>query len=244
MARIFITGSSDGLGLLAARKLLGQGHDLLFHARHQQRAEELQRKLSRKVKVVTGDLSDPKECLTLSGEVNRQGAFDVVIHNAGVYRAAATEVFAVNTLAPYILTALIHRPQRLIYLSSGMHMGGSARLECFHNQVNRISYSDTKLHVLMLAKAITRLWPGVHANGLDPGWVPTKMGGAGAPDDLEKGYETQVWLATSEEPAAKVSGKYFFHKQQKPCNPQADDIRLQEKFLQLCAEITGIQLPS
>ena len=77
---------------------------------------------------------------------------------------------------------------------------------------------------------------------MDPGWVPTKMGGRSAPDDLHKGYETQVWLAVSKDENAMVSGRYFFHQKERQYNPEADDVLLQQKFLDLCKEVTGISL--
>jgi len=131
----------------------------------------------------------------------------------------------------------------LIYLSSGMHLRGRSKLESFKSNIGRITYSDSKLHVLMLCNAIARRWPQVYANAVDPGWVPTKMGGQGAPDDLQEGYETQVWLAVSSDEKAKVSGRYFHHQEERPHNPQANDVRLQEKFLELCSDITGVSLP-
>jgi NAD(P)-dependent dehydrogenase (short-subunit alcohol dehydrogenase family) len=130
----------------------------------------------------------------------RVGRFDAVIHNAGVYQASPSAVFFVNTIAPYLLTGLIHRPRRLIYLSSSMHLHGRANLESFTAAGGRISYSDSKLHVVMLCMAAARKWPDVYANAVDPGWVPTKMGGRGAPDDLDEGYATQTWLAVSDDP--------------------------------------------
>ena len=144
----------------------------------------------------------------LAARVNELGKFDAVIHNAGVYQTSAEEIFNVNTLAPYVLTCLIQRPKRLIYLSSGMHLQGRSKLESFKSNTSRITCSDSKLHVLMLCKAVARRWPHVYANVVDPGWVPTKMGGRGAPDDLQKGYETQVWLAVSNDKKAQVSGRY------------------------------------
>jgi len=148
--------------------------------------------------------------------VNALGKFDAVIHNAGLYQASAEEIFAVNTLAPYILTCLIQRPERLVYLSSGMHLQGRAKLESIKTNISRITYSDSKLHVLMLCMAVARKWPEVYANAVDPGWVPTKMGGQGAPDDLQKGYETQVWLAVSDDEKASVSARYFSSSRRKP----------------------------
>ena len=95
----------------------------------------------------------------------------------------------------------------------------------------------------MLCKAVARKWPEVYSNAVNPGWVPTKMGGRAAPDDLKKGYETQVWLAVSNDEKAKVSGHFFYHQKQMRSNPEADDVQLQERFLTACKEVTGISLP-
>ncbi|HEX6717177.1 MAG TPA: SDR family NAD(P)-dependent oxidoreductase [Pyrinomonadaceae bacterium] len=240
MARIFITGSADGLGQLAASALIAQGHEVVLHARHEKRAREALDKVPGAETVLTADLSNIVETKQLAAKVNALGNFDAVIHNAGVYRASAEEILNVNTLAPYILTCLIERPQRLIYLSSGLHLDGSAKLQSLHTKESRITYSDSKLHVLMLCMAVARKWPEVYANAVDPGWVPTKMGGPGAPYDLTKGFETQAWLAVSGDRRAKVSGRYFHHEKEARYNPEADDVQLQERFLNSCEEITGV----
>ena len=242
MARIFITGSADGLGQLAAKALIGQGHQVVLHARNEKRGQEALDKVPGAESVLTADLSSIDETKQLASKVNAVGKFDAVIHNAGVYDASPKEIFTVNTLAPYILTCLIQRPPRLSYLNSGMHLQGRAKLESFKTDINRITYSDSKLHVLMLCKAVARKWSQVYANTLDPGWVPTKMGGQGAPDDLQKGYETQVWLAVSSDEKAKVSGRFFHHQKETSYNPEADDVLLQERFLDLCKQITGVSL--
>jgi NAD(P)-dependent dehydrogenase (short-subunit alcohol dehydrogenase family) len=229
MARIFITGSADGLGQLAAKALFEQGHQVVLHARNEKRAVEAMEKVPGAENVVTADLGNVEQTIRLGERINALGKFDAVIHNAGVYRASAREEFTVNTLAPYILTCLIHKPKRLIYLSSDMHEGGHLKLERFNTGIDSITYSDTKLHVLMLCLAVARKWKDVYANAVNPGWVPTKMGGKGAPDDLQKGYETQVWLAVSEDDQAMVSGKYFHHKKARPFNKIASDDGLQER---------------
>lgn len=242
MARIFITGSSAGLGQLAAQSLISQGNEVVLHARNGQRAKDAQQAVPDAEDVVIGDLSSVEETKSLAEEVNALGHFDVVIHNAGVYRNSGEKILAVNTLAPYILTCLIQKPKRLIYLSSGMHKSGSPSFDQIKSGEG-ISYSDSKLHVVLLAKAVARKWPEVYANAVDPGWVPTKMGGSGASGDLQKGYETQAWLAVSNDEEAKVSGRYFHHKKEANYNPKADEVALQEKLLAGCAEITGIRFP-
>ena len=240
MARVFITGSADGLGQLAAKALIAQGHQVVLHARNDTRAQGALNLLPGAETVVTADLSSIEETRQLAAIVNELGKFDAVIHNAGVYNTSANEIFAINTLAPYILTCLIEKPRRLVYLSSGMHMQGSSKLDSLKTDISRISYSDSKLHVLMLAKAAARRWPDVYSNAVDPGWVPTKMGGQGATDDLQKGYETQVWLAVGSDAGALTTGRYFHHKKEHRHNPAADDVQQQDRFLLLCEEITGV----
>lgn len=243
MANILITGSADGLGQLAAKALVDQGHQVVLHARSAERGRYAKQIVPGAEHVIVGDLSDIDETKNVADAANAWGRFDAVIHNAGVYQAPPREVFLVNTIAPYLLTCLIRKPKRVIYLSSSMHLQGRANLEQFKETAGRISYSDSKLHVLMLCLAVARKWSDVYANAVDPGWVPTKMGGRGAPDDLQKGYETQTWLAVSDDPRAKVGGRYFHHQAEKPYNPQAGDVMLQERFLSLCGEITGIAFP-
>ena len=130
MARIFITGSSDGLGLTAAQLLVEQAHRVVLHARNQQRADETQNKLPAAEEIVVGDLTSVAQTRHVADQVNQLGTFDAVIHNAGIGyrepRRVVTEdglshLLAVNTIAPYILTALIAQPKRLVYLSSGLH---------------------------------------------------------------------------------------------------------------------------
>ena len=257
MARVFITGSSDGLGRMAAQLLLEQGHGVVLHARNQQRGQEALSLVPGAETVVIGDLTSIAQTRNLAEQVNALGSFDAVIHNAGIgYQESlriATEdglphVFAVNTLAPYILTALIQRPKRLVYLSSGLHKGGDASLKDLTSEhrpwQGQQAYSDTKLHDVLLAFAIARRWPDVLSNALEPGWVPTKMGGPGAPDDLDAGHRTQVWLAVSTDPAAMVTGEYFFHMRPRTPLPAARDAERQEKLIEACKHFSGVDLPT
>ncbi len=239
MARIFITGSADGLGQLAAKALIGQGHEVVLHARNAQRAKEALNNAQGAAGVLTADLSNIDETKELATKVNAPGKFDAVIHNAGVYQASNELIFSVNTLAPYILTCLIHKPKRLIYLSSGMHLHGNTNMEKKH-----FSYSDSKLHDLILSMAVARKWIDVCSNAVDPGWVPTKMGGRGAPGDLQKGFQTQVWLAAGNDKEANVSGHYFYHKKEAHYLPAAKDVNVQENFLTMCEQATGVRFPT
>jgi NAD(P)-dependent dehydrogenase (short-subunit alcohol dehydrogenase family) len=253
MARIFITGSADGLGLLAAKELIKLGHRVVLHARNTERGKQALEKVPGAEEVLMADLSSIEETKALAAKANALGTFDAIIHNAGIYKVAKNSVsadglpmlFAVNSLAPYILTCLIEKPKRLIYLSSGMHLQGNSKLHNLPNGTSNrssdITYSDTKLHDVILSMAVARKWVDIHANAVDPGWVPTKMGGAGAPDILEKGVETQVWLAVSNDSEAKVSGHYFHHKRQEHYLPAAGDVSVQENFFALCKNIAGVR---
>lgn len=255
MSRIFITGSTDGLGLAAASDLIAAGHQVVLHARSRDRLAALADLTHRSAGIVIGDLSSSAETREVAEQVNAIGLMDAVIHNAGVYRVPTrnatpeghARTLAVNTLAPYILTALIHRPGRLIYLSSGMHRSGNASLSDIDWLERRWdqtqAYCDSKLFVTALALAVARHWPDVFSNAVDPGWVPTKMGGAAASDDLQMGHRTQTWLAVSSESAAKVSGKYWYHlKQQSPAADTADP-QFQDRLVAVLAHMTGVSLP-
>ncbi len=256
MARVFITGSSDGLGQMAAGLLIEQGHRVVLHARNEQRARDAVSSLPGAETVLVADLSSMQQTKNLAEQVNKLGSFDAIIHNAGVgYRSrerAETEdglpvELAVNTLAPYILTALIRRPNRLIYLSSGLHQGGDASLHDLSWKARpwrgQQAYSDTKLHDVLLAFAVARRWPGVLSNAVEPGWVATKMGGPSATDNLEEGYRTQVWLAASEDQSAKVTGEYFYHMRPRKPHPAARDVATQDKLLQACEKFSGVAFP-
>jgi NAD(P)-dependent dehydrogenase (short-subunit alcohol dehydrogenase family) len=249
MSRVFITGSSDGLGRMAARLLIEQGHGVILHARNQERGQQAMAGVPGAEGVVIGDLTSVAQTRDVAEQVNGLGAFDAVIHNAGVGyrepRRIATEdglpqVFAVNTLAPYILTALIKRPKRLVYLSSGLHRNGDARLQdlTWEHRAwqGQQAYSDTKLHDVLLAFAVARRWPDVYSNALEPGWVATKMGGPDA------GHRTQVWLAVSNDPEAKVSGEYFYHLRTRAPKPATRDIEIQEALLDACKRLSGIEI--
>ena len=240
---------------MAAKLLVGGGHHVTLHARNEARAADARRSLPSAEAIVVGDLASIAETRQLAASVNALGRYDAVIHNAGVgYREprrietadGLAHVFAINVLAPYVLTALIAPPDRLVYLSSGMHTGGDASLEDPQWKARRWNgsqaYADSKLLDILLAFAVARRWPRVRSNALEPGWVPTKMGGAGAPDDLSLAPVTQAWLAVSDDPAATVSGQYFYHQKLRHVDPAARRVDLQDQLLAYCARLTGTEL--
>jgi NAD(P)-dependent dehydrogenase (short-subunit alcohol dehydrogenase family) len=255
MSRIFISGSSTGLGLMAGELLIDQGHQVVLHARNSARADDAKRAQPGAEAIVEGDLDTIAGAKQVAARVNDLGRFDAVIHNAAVgyreghHRTAdgLPHVFAINTLSAYILTALIERPQRLVYLSSGMHRHADANLDDILWTRRRWNgsdaYAESKLHDAMLAFAVARRWPDVLSNSLEPGWVPTNMGGPGAPDDMDQAHLTQAWLAAGKEPKTKVTGRYFYHLSALAPNPQAKSAALQDRLIAICAELSGVTLP-
>lgn len=198
MSRVLVTGSADGLGHAAASTLLGQGHDVVVHVRSPERLEAVSDLVDRGATALVADLAEADQTRDLAEQANALGRMDAVVHNAGVYTGAA--ILPVNVVAPYLLTALLERPDRLIYLSSGMHR-------------------------------------------VDPGWVPTKMGGAGATDNLEQGHRTQEWLAVSDDPEARTTGGYWYHRQRQEPEPEVHDEAFQDELLGELERFTGAALP-
>jgi NAD(P)-dependent dehydrogenase (short-subunit alcohol dehydrogenase family) len=256
VSRVFVTGSADGLGRLAAAQLVREGHEVVLHARGEARGRQALDGVPDAAGVLVGDLASIAQTRALAERANAGVRFDAVIHNAALgYQVSGrseTEdglaaVFAVNVLAPYLLTALMTRPDRLVYLSSGMHTGGDPALDDLQWRERRWNgvqaYSDSKLFDLVLAYAVARRWPDVRSNGVTPGWVATRMGGPGAPDDLELGADTQAWLAVSDDPAARVSGRYLYHRSERAADPAASDPAVQDGLLAACAQLTGVELP-
>lgn len=250
MKKIFITGSTQGLGYEAGLQLLKADHQVIFHARSEITAKEASAHLKDAVFVI-GDVSTLAGMKSVAEQVNQLGTMDAIIHNVGVYTPESftadgfRTLFAVNVLAEYVLSVLINKPERMIFLCSGMHLDGKDNLEDLqwknHQWNSTQAYSDSKLYIMMLTKWFAKKWPSMFVNAVDPGWVPTRMGGASAPDDLFSGVETQAWLAVSNEANAKVSGKYFYHKAQKSYNPLADNQVTQDNLVQYLVEISGIK---
>ncbi|WP_340316771.1 SDR family NAD(P)-dependent oxidoreductase [Rhizorhabdus argentea] len=255
MARIFITGTTDGLGLAATRTLMLGGHEVVIHARSAERALALAELAGYAAGLVVGDLSSAAETRAVAEQVNAIGRMDAVIHNAGVYRTEGrgstaeghAVLVAVNILAPYMLTALIERPRRLVYLSSSLHRGGEGALDDIDwtrrpwNQA--MAYAGSKLQIAALAFAVARRWPEVLSNAVDPGWVRTRMGGAAAPVDIETGQRTQSWLAASDDPAAMVSGRYWCNLGQEQPSGEVMDVAFQDRLLGELGKLTGVTLP-
>lgn len=259
MVRVLITGSADGLGLEAARQLVNRGHTVYLHARNEKRAADAKAACPGAAGVLTADLSNLAETRRLADEANAIGQFDAVILNAGMLygpfrKTPDTGIPAmvfVNVVAPYILTCLLRRPKRLVFISSQLHRQGDASVEdifWFKRGEGRFqdfpAYCDSKLHVLLLANAVARRYKDTSVVSVHPGWIATKLGGEGAPDKLEDGVDTYVMLAEGDYDQ-NLTGKYFEPKRVlgRPL-PASEDINLQEKVVKACEEVTGLKLPA
>lgn len=242
MSRFLVTGASAGLGLLTATSLADAGHDVVMHARNPDRIID-GNVLDRMHGVVYGDLADDAETRHVAEQADRYGPFDAVIQNAGVIDGP--EVVAVNVVAPYLLTALMTPPARMVVLSSSMHRSGSSRHARAAIMGERAaSYSDSKLFVTAFALAIAKRWPGTLAHAVDPGWVPTRMGGPSATDNLTEGHRTQEWLATASPSLIHPrSGGYWYHRSAGSPHPAALDPEFQDEIIDALEERTGVALP-
>ncbi|KAJ5808318.1 hypothetical protein N7474_009587 [Penicillium riverlandense] len=253
MARIFITGSSDGIGLAAAKILSEQGHAVVLHARNADRAASTRQAVPKASAVLVGDLRSISETKSLAQEANAHKPFDAIIHNAGIgYGSTSSReitadkisaVFAVNTLAPYILTCLMDRPtSRLLYMSSDSHYGGD---ETLRNVTQSHSYGDSKLHDVMLANAFARRWgEQIQVVSMHPGWVRTKMGGMSAPGGMDKPAKALAeWAVGSGQLAGLKSGTFFTTSGAESAHPGAGNVAKQEELLKVCGEVSGVDVP-
>lgn len=252
MVRAFITGSSDGIGQLAAKHLAEQGHHVVLHARNADRAASAQAAVPKAKACLVGDLSSIAETKKLAKDAIDAGPFDVVVHNAGIgYGSTSTRqitsdniaaVFAVNTLAPYILTCLMGAPtSRLLFMSSDSHYGGD---ESLRNVTQSHSYGDSKLHNTMFAKAFASRWKDIQILSMHPGWVRTKMGGSAAPGSAEKSAKALADWAAGEGPLTKVSsGAFVTVSGEDSPHPGANSKRQQEMLLDICREVSGCSIP-
>ncbi|KAI0418615.1 short chain dehydrogenase [Xylaria grammica] len=262
MGRIFITGSSDGLGLRAAKQLVSRGHTVYLHARNAQRASDARSACPGAEDVLLGDLTSIEETKALASSLSKLAPMDCIFHNAGLYlgpyRPQAEgypAVFAVNALAPYILTCLAPLPKRLVYASSDSHWGGSTNLDDFgwreRHKAGRFrdsgAYADTKLYNTVFGYVFARRFvsKGVVANSVDPGWVPTKMGGAGAPGNIMESERLYIMLAEGSGEAEGKNGCFWENGKRGPARSKKDtyDEKAQDALLKKLEEITGVSVP-
>ena len=260
MSRIFITGSSDGIGLYAGRTLIQQGHQVTLHARNADRAAQTQSAAPGAAGVLVGDISTLDGMRTLAAEADKTAKpFDIVVHNAGIGSRSATSgdtstgmaaIFAVNSLAPYVLTALMARPKRLIYTSSGLHTGGDDSLKDVtwttsgRTFSGSQAYADSKLHNVVLANAVARRWKDVQCNSVDPGWVKSKLGGSYAMGSTQAGADTLVDLAAPDINKSVGTGQHFASRRPTQPHRTGSNEGKQEELMSIYAKLSGIKFPA
>ncbi len=249
MATIAITGSTDGIGRAAARRLLAGGHAVVLHARSEARGAPVAEELGRlgDVRLVTGDLADLAEVRSLA---DRLGELDVLVHNAGVWppegappSAQGHELaFAVNALAPHLLTALLHERvrERLVFLGSGMV--GSGRVDpddLGTPRSSRRAYADSKALDVVLALGWARRLPQLRVGAVDPGWVRTKLASPGAPGDVEDGGARVARAA-----AGAWAGGYTAGSRPARTPRALEDPGLQDRVLTAMDRLAGVAATS
>ncbi|WP_348788895.1 SDR family NAD(P)-dependent oxidoreductase [Leifsonia sp. NPDC080035] len=234
---ILVTGASTGIGLATAEALARAGHRVVLHARKPDGVSNPALR-AQMHGLIFGDLSDQQQTRELAVAANELGRFDAVIHNAGVINGPVT---AVNVIAPYILMATLTAPRRSIVLSSSMHRSGSTDLNrAFRGPGD---YSTSKLLATTLALALAARTSTL-SHAVDPGWVPTRMGGPNAPDDFDAGHRTQEWLATADpKDILPVSGGYWHHLRPQDPHPYTTDPAFQDSLVEKLARLTGVAFP-
>lgn len=255
MSRIFITGSVQGIGAECARQLISMGHEVVLHGRSPERAAKALANLPDAVGAVSGDLTSLAGTAELAEAANAEGPFDVVIHNAGVGGGVPERrltddgiefIFHTNVVGPYLLTALMPVASRMVYLTSGLEEQGVWRPDDLNWEAREWdgmqAYSDSKLHDSMLAFELAARHAESIINVVDPGWIKTQLGGPNAWDEVEDGAETQVWLATSDDPAATASGRYVKRREVLEPNPAVRDAASRAELIAALKSLTGVPL--
>ena len=251
---MLVTGSSDGIGARIADLLEGRGLVVVRHARDEHRARVTRARSGSRREVVIGDLASLASTRSMVAALRALDPCDVVVHNAGwssrderrpVTEDGLEQTFQVNALAPYLLTASLPTPRRLVWVSSDSITRGRIDLGDLQHEAawtSDAAYADSKLAMTALAFGIARRWPQVISNAVHPGWVRTKMSGDAAPLGLDEGADTAVWLAASDDAAATVSGAFFHERRVVRLNEQAYDDDVQDALIERCAELTGVEL--
>lgn len=252
MSTICITGATDGIGLATTRRLLGDGHRVLVHARSEERGRTVLADLTGDAVLVTGDLANLTAVRTLAAQIADHGPLDVLVHNAGVWVRGATPptsadgfetTFAVNVLAPHLLTTLLGDTvgSRLLWLGSGM--AGSGRPDPRHlgsaTDPSR-AYADSKAADVALALAWGRRLPHLASAAVDPGWVRTKLASRGAPGDPEDSADALTFCCTE---ADLASAPYWKGRRPIPVPTHLSDESFQDALADACDRLLPLPEP-
>ena len=249
MATVCITGATDGIGLATAGVLLAGGHRVLVHARSEARGRPVVQGLDGDAHLVTGDLAQLAEVRSLAEQIAGHGPLDVLVHNAGVWVRGDTPrvtpdgfetTFAVNVLAPHLLTALLRDrlSGRLLWLGSGMARSGRVRPDALGAERDpRQAYADSKACDVALAMAWGRRLPQIASAAVDPGWVKTKLASRGAPGDPRESADTLSYCATE---ADLTRGPYWRDRRPLPVPAHLRDPALQDTLAAACDRLAGV----
>jgi retinol dehydrogenase-14 len=270
-----VTGTSSGIGLYTALGLARAGMHVVMAGRDRQRTERARqlvasRSGSDKLDVLLADFSRLAEVRRLAGEVlERCPRLDVLVNNAGLmspacrFSAEGYELtFAVNHLAPFLLTNLLldrikrSAPSRIITVASQAHKG--ARVEVDNLTRPRDwsllkAYSRSKLCNILFTRELARrlAGTGVVATCLHPGVVATGIGQRGGIVELawrigkpfmrtpERGAETSVFLATVADPTP-YDGAYVVGRHPAPTDPAAQDDALARRLWDESVRLVGL----
>ena len=256
MSRIFITGAAQGIGAECAHQLIELGHEVVLHGRDATRAAAALEANPGAIGAVVGDFGSMDQAATAAAEANEFGPYDAIIHNAGIGGGGGERretsdglerIFHINVVGPYILTCLMPVAARMVYLTSGLEEKGRwtpEDLQWVTREWDGMqAYSDSKLHDSMLAFELASRHPGSSINTVDPGWIKTQLGGPDAWDPVDLGAETQVWLVTSDDPAATASGRYVKRREAHEPNPTVRDAQARAQLVLELERLTGLSLP-
>ena len=237
---IFITGSTDGIGLETAKKFLTMGHRVLLHGRNQDKLDLITNELGSSIKSYRADLSNMTEVKQLADNISKDfNSIDVLINNAGVFKSpnkvnsdGVDLRFAVNTLAPYLLAkkllSNINPNGRIINLASAAQAPISLELVFSENNLNEMdSYAQSKLALIMWSKTLAEeLKPnGPVVISVNPGSLlgskMVKEGFGIEGKDLNIGVNALVSLSLDEE-HKQATGLYFDNDSGAYADPHED----------------------